>query len=172
MANENLTNFELVRQWMIDAGQEVPEKARIMEAEIGSLRRKLISEEYQETMMAMDEHDVHRFREGPDSDYTRKAAVNLAKELADILVVVYGALVAMGVDGDKVFRAVMDNNDRKLSNMMHRPDGKVIVPPEVKAELKQQVYNELRLIIYGLDIQPEVTETASGDGENVQDTAE
>jgi predicted HAD superfamily Cof-like phosphohydrolase len=65
------------------------------------------------------------------------------KELADVLVVVYGAFVAMGVDGDQAFRIVMRNNFDKLEAHTFRSDGKVEVSAEKKAELKAKVLAEL-----------------------------
>jgi predicted HAD superfamily Cof-like phosphohydrolase len=52
----------------------------------------------------------------------------LAHELADLLYVTYGALVAMGIDADAVFAEVHRANMQKAGGE-RRPDGKVLKPP-------------------------------------------
>lgn len=85
---------------------------------------------------------------GDNAPINPRFNVELIKELCDLLVVTYGALVALGVDADTVFGMVMDNNDGKIAHAEHREDGKAIVPPDVKAKLKSQMINNLHNLLY------------------------
>jgi len=69
------------------------------------LRLRLIHEEYHEVMEAMERGD-------PDQ---------IAKELTDLLYVVYGTGVTMGVDLDRAFELIHESNMSKLDD-----DGKPI----------------------------------------------
>lgn len=84
------------------------------------LRIKLIKEEYEEVMLAFENDDI----------------VNLAKELADLVYVVYGTALCCGFDLDNVFRAVHASNLSKLDD-----DGKAIVREDGKI-LKSKNYYE------------------------------
>ncbi|MDF0645525.1 MAG: MazG nucleotide pyrophosphohydrolase domain-containing protein [Nitrospira sp.] len=75
------------------------------------LRIRLIQEEFNELREAMDSDDL--------------AAV--AKELADLLYVVYGTAVSYGIDMDPVFREVHRSNMSKVGGHK-REDGKWIKP--------------------------------------------
>lgn len=99
------------------------------------LRRRLIDEECNEVMDAsdgrtsddlclacFDYHDVYRV---PD-------IAHLAKELADLVYVVYGWAVEMGVDLDAVLAEVHRSNMSKLGpdgKPVLREDGKVLKGP-------------------------------------------
>lgn len=80
------------------------------------LRIKLISEEYKEVMEAFEKDDL----------------TNLAKELADLIYVIYGTALACGFDLDNVFREVHRSNMSKLGEdgrPIYREDGKVLKGP-------------------------------------------
>ena len=77
-----------------------------------SLRIRLIQEEFDELQAALGQQDL--------------AAV--AKELADLLYVVYGAAVSCGIDLDPVFREVHRSNMTKVGGHK-RADGKWVKPP-------------------------------------------
>lgn len=80
------------------------------------LRQKLITEEYKEVMEAFEKDDI----------------VNLAKELADLVYVVFGTALACGFDLDNVFRQVHASNMSKLGEdgkPILREDGKVLKGP-------------------------------------------
>lgn len=139
MDNENTTNFRQVKDWMTTAGQGVPEKFDEMDHDVRKLRRILLQEEAQEAVQAL--MDI-----ASEEDYIR-AYAKVAKELADVLVVTYGAFVAMGVDGDVAFRLVMDNNAKKLTSIVFREDGKVEVPAERKVALKEEIHQEMISLI-------------------------
>lgn len=84
---------------------QVDERTRV-------LRERLIQEEFEELKEAMGKQDL--------------AAI--AKELADLLYVVYGTAVSYGIDMDPVFREVHRSNMSKVGGYK-REDGKWVKPP-------------------------------------------
>lgn len=76
------------------------------------LRLRLIQEEFDELTEAMAGQDL----------------ANVAKELADLLYVVYGTAVAYGMDMEPVFREVHRSNLSKVGGYK-RADGKWVKPP-------------------------------------------
>ena len=84
---------------------QVDERTRV-------LRERLIQEEFEELKEAMGKGDL--------------AAI--AKELADLLYVVYGTAVSYGIDMDPVFREVHRSNMSKVGGYK-RDDGKWVKPP-------------------------------------------
>lgn len=76
------------------------------------LRVRLIQEEFAELQEAMTAQDLP----------------GVAKELADLLYVVYGTAVSYGVDMDPVFREVHRSNLSKVGGYK-REDGKWVKPP-------------------------------------------
>ena len=95
---------------MFDIAEEavptIPDEA------IRSLRIRLIQEEFGELQEALGQHD----------------AVAVAKELADLLYVVYGTAVSCGIDMEPVFREVHRSNMSKVGGHK-RADGKWVKPP-------------------------------------------
>jgi predicted HAD superfamily Cof-like phosphohydrolase len=80
------------------------------------LRRALIAEESKEFDEAAEKGDLKE----------------IAKELADILVVVYGAAVTYGIDMEEVFQEVHRSNMSKVwedGKIHRREDGKILKPP-------------------------------------------
>jgi predicted HAD superfamily Cof-like phosphohydrolase len=77
-----------------------------------TLRNRLIQEEFDELKEALDGGHV--------------AAI--AKELADLLYVVYGTAVSCGIDMEPVFREVHRSNMTKVGGYK-REDGKWVKPP-------------------------------------------
>lgn len=111
-----MTNNEKVKAFMVAFGQAIPDRAAFPDEKTMQLRLKLIAEEVAEFAESVQEEDL----------------VNSAKELADILYVVYGAGLAMGLDLDKVFDDVHNSNMSKLGadgKPVYREDGKVIKGP-------------------------------------------
>ena len=91
------------------------------------LRVRLIQEEFAELQEAMTAQDLPA----------------VAKELADLLYVVYGTAVSYGVDMDPVFREVHRSNLSKVGGYK-REDGKWVKPPtyspaDVKPLLARQL---------------------------------
>ena len=130
----HMTNFEKVRQFHEIYGQEVnaPWTYKLVD-----FRWKLILEESLEVLDAV--FDLKRFSkdEGEGSivseDKEHRAA--LLKELADLLYVIYGAGVALGLDLDKAFDLVHQSNLSKLGadgKPIYREDGKVLKGPNYK----------------------------------------
>ncbi len=76
------------------------------------LRKRLIQEEFDELQEAMQEKDLPA----------------IAKELADLLYVVYGTAVSLGIDMEPVFREVHRSNMSKVGGYK-REDGKWVKPP-------------------------------------------
>ena len=76
------------------------------------LRQRLIEEEFEELKEAMARHDLSA----------------IAKELADLLYVVYGTAVSYGIDMGPVFREVHRSNMSKIGGYK-REDGKWVKPP-------------------------------------------
>jgi predicted HAD superfamily Cof-like phosphohydrolase len=76
------------------------------------LRKRLIQEEFDELQEAMQEKDLP----------------SIAKELADLLYVVYGTAVSLGIDMEPVFREVHRSNMSKVGGYK-REDGKWVKPP-------------------------------------------
>ena len=111
-----MTNFEKVREFHETFGMKVnhepnPENPLRGEHE---LRAKLILEESGEVLEAI----------------TLSNNINeITKELVDLLYVVYGTGVTMGVDLDKAFELVHESNMSKLDDdgkPIYREDGKVL----------------------------------------------
>ncbi len=91
-----------------------------------ALRNRLIQEEFEEFQEAMQSKDL------PD----------MAKELADILYVVYGTAVSLGIDMEPVFKEVHRSNMSKVGGYK-REDGKWIKPPTYSpASLKTILENQ------------------------------
>ena len=76
-----------------------------------SLRVRLIQEEFDELQEALSQRDT----------------VSVAKELADLLYVVYGTAVSCGIDMEPVFREVHRSNMSKVGGHK-RADGKWVKP--------------------------------------------
>lgn len=95
------------------------------------LRADLIGEEFFEVNREffddfdLDNTSIFRVKETVD-------VKNLAKELADLLYVVYGTAATFGIDIDRVFDEVHQSNMSKLGKdgkPVYREDGKVLKGP-------------------------------------------
>ena len=127
-------NAELVGEFHRAAGSEDPEEPTVPSAAVLELRRALIREEHGEVMEAFEQ--LRSVESGDD------ALAHLAHELADLLYVTYGTLLACGVDPDGVFRELHRANMHKISGP-RREDGKQMKPPgfepaDVRAEISRQ----------------------------------
>jgi predicted HAD superfamily Cof-like phosphohydrolase len=83
----------------------------IADANTRDLRITLIQEEFDEVKEALVEENL----------------ANIAKELADLLYVVYGAAIAYGIDMESVFQEVHRSNMSKVGGH-RRDDGKWVKP--------------------------------------------
>ena len=109
----------------------VGEKPAIPPDTTRQLRVRLIQEEFAELQEAMAAQDLP----------------GVAKELADLLYVVYGTAVSYGVDMDPVFREVHRSNLSKVGGYK-REDGKWVKPPtyspaDVKSLLAVQLSGKI-----------------------------
>ena len=77
-----------------------------------ALRIRLIQEEFEELKEAMTQDDLP----------------SVAKEMADLLYVVYGTAVSCGIDMEDIFREVHRSNMSKVGGYK-REDGKWVKPP-------------------------------------------
>ena len=108
-----VSNFERVRDFMTTFGQEVKTVPEFPSEDIQRLRQELIHEEFVEFM---------------ESDNL----VDVADALTDLLVVIYGAGHAYGIDLDECFKELHRSNMSKLGEdgkPIYREDGKVLKGP-------------------------------------------
>lgn len=89
----------------------VADRPMVPDEKTESLRVRLIQEEFDELKEAME----------------AKSLPNIAKELADLLYVVYGTAVSYGIDMEPVFREVQRSNMSKVGGYK-REDGKWVKP--------------------------------------------
>ena len=115
------TNWQKLSDFHLALDGELLEKPTVPSAEIINLRRTLIREEYEEVLEAFDA--LEGAKEG--------ALAHLMHECSDLLYVVYGTMVACGVDGDAVFDEVHRANMQK-ANGPRRADGKVLKPADFR----------------------------------------
>lgn len=94
-----MRNASLIRRFHEAAGLPVELEATIPPDEVRYLRRSLAFSSTVELVVAL----------GPDGKVPE-----VAKELADVLVVAYGTAEAYGIDLDKAFEIVMEANLRKI----------------------------------------------------------
>ena len=92
-----------------------------------NLRWKLIDEEYHETFK-----ELYTYNDWANLEVQKDISKQkLAKELADLLYVVYGTADCFGIDIDRVFAEVHRSNMSKLvdGKPLKREDGKVLKGP-------------------------------------------
>lgn len=110
------------------------------------LRLRLIQEEFDELKEA--------FRHGDDAA--------IAKELADLLYVVYGTAVSCGIDMELVFREVHRSNMSKVGGHK-REDGKWVKPPTYSPASVGPILAEQRLAARANgDLAPEILGMQAG----------
>lgn len=122
-----------IEHWMERIGQETDG----LTEGTAALRARLVEEEAQEAideLLQVDRDDVQ-----------------VAKELADTIVVAAGGLYAMGLDAEEVLRIVMEENHNKVENGTFREDGKLIVDPAMKSHLKAHTERRLRGVVSAAD---------------------
>lgn len=114
-----MTNYQKVHEFHEKFDALIGNKPSFPNEEIVELRKSLIEEELKEFYESIDNNDI----------------VNAAKELADIIYVVQGTAISFGINLDKVFDLVHQNNMSKLQpdgTVKRREDGKVIKPDNFK----------------------------------------
>ena len=113
-----MTNFDRVHEFMQTFNQEIKMKAEWPDEKICDLRVDLIAEELDELKEAIYNKDG--------------TLVDVADALTDLLVVVYGAGHAFGIDLNECFKEVHRSNMSKLGEdgkPIYREDGKVLKGP-------------------------------------------
>ncbi len=111
-----ITNFELVGDFMEAFGQLVLDEPQLPGENIEDLRVDLIAEELQELKEALNNRDI----------------VEVADALTDLLYVIYGAGHSFGIDLNDCFDEVHRSNMSKLGEdgrPIYRHDGKVLKGP-------------------------------------------
>ena len=125
------SNFDRVEEFMTTFGQEVKTKAEWPSEDVCDLRVDLIGEEFDELREAI---------------YTKEGTlVDVADALTDLLVVIYGAGHAFGIDLDECFKEVHRSNMSKLGEdgkPMYRDDGKVLKGPNFSEPELEGIVNE------------------------------
>lgn len=111
------SNFEKVLEFHWAFGCLQNHVPTLLTGQQQELRETLMREELRETIEAMNEGDIRK----------------IAKELADLLYVVYGTADAYGINIDRVFEEVHASNMSKLlenGQVLRREDGKVLKGPK------------------------------------------
>ena len=135
-----LTNAQKIVEFHDAVGSPVPPKPVVPSLEILKLRQKLLQEEFAE---ATEEWELLTAVLDAD-DATQPVDVTAwVHELADLLYVTYGAILACGVDPDAVFAEVHRANLSKAGGP-RRADGKILKPPgwqpaNVQGVIEQQI---------------------------------
>lgn len=133
-----LTNAQKIVEFHDAVGAPVPDKPRVPTLDILQLRQKLLQEEFEEATEALEQLTAVSQNTANPIDVTE-----WVHELADLLYVTYGAILACGVDPDPVFAEVHRANLSKAGGP-RREDGKVLKPPgwqpaNVRSVIEQQI---------------------------------
>lgn len=106
------TNQDKVEEFMTTFGQEVKDAPGWPEEKVLQLRIALVEEEVDELLDGVDRRDI----------------TNVAKELVDILYVVYGMGRSLGIDLNECFDEVHKSNMSKLQDgeVLYSVSGKVL----------------------------------------------
>ena len=128
-----MTDYQrLVREWHEAKGVAVADSLEFPSEDLAALRGSLILEEAAEAVEALDALGCG----------LTDSLSDIAKELADLLYVVFGAAVSLGIDLGPVFEEVHKSNMTKDA-ANKRADGKILkgpryVPPDVVSVLMRQ----------------------------------
>lgn len=129
-----MSNFDDVGTFMKTFNQEVKTHPELPDIDTVKLRMELIHEEVRELIEGLEKNDI----------------VNVAKELTDILYVVYGAGHAFGIDLDACFAEVQASNMSKLDDEgqpIYREDGKVLKSDSyIEPDLETILFGEVEPI--------------------------
>ena len=107
------TEQDQVKEFMLKAGQECPEKPMIPGINVHVLRIDLIQEELNELDTALGNEDI----------------IEVADAITDLLVVVLGTAVACGINIQPCWDEVHRSNMTKFIDGHRREDGKWIKGP-------------------------------------------
>lgn len=116
-----VSNYRRALEFHLRIGDEPPRAPHRPDADTLALRQRLMREEAAEALSALE-----ALAGATDRDARERQAA-AAHELADLLYVVYGTFVALGIDADEVFAEVHAANLRKVG-APRRADGKQLRP--------------------------------------------
>lgn len=114
----------LVRQFMERAGQVCPDEPTVPAMDVALLRLALIREEAHEFWVTVDA--LYAFPKD-------ELLVQFADHIGDLLYVVLGAAVALGIDIAPVFETIHASNMTKFIDGSLREDGKWVKGPSYRA---------------------------------------
>jgi len=126
------TNLRMVEEFHRTFDVTVNDVPTVLDRETAEFRKELIVEEFKETLEELGyffgRADCVDCTCSPNGN-TEINLTKLAKEMADLLYVVYGTAVTYGIDLDAVFAEVHRSNMSKLTadgKVLRREDGKVL----------------------------------------------
>lgn len=122
---------KMVRDFHEKYGCMINDKPTLVDDRTLLLRCRLLSEEVSEFIAAASNHDL----------------VELSDAMGDIMVVLLGAAVVLGIDLEPIFAEIHKSNMSKTGG--HDSGGKVskgpdFVPPDIEGELRKQGYDPLK----------------------------
>lgn len=139
------SNFELVRDFHFSFNKEpdptfptIPDENSIV------LRANLIKEEFFELLEELGVYLDYNENIKYNSEKSNRDLNKIAKELSDLLYVLYGTASAFGIPIDHVFREVHRSNMSKLGEdgkPIYREDGKVLKGPNYSPADVEKVLN-------------------------------
>ena len=118
---------KMVREFHREFDSHVAESPSVPDPKTMVLRERLIQEEFDELKEAMKAGTLPA----------------IAKELADLLYVVYGTAVSYGIDMAPVFREVQRSNMSKVGGYK-RDDGKWVKPPTYSPAMIEPILESQR----------------------------
>lgn len=127
-----MTNYEKVREFheIYKCATGEIGKPDISDKALMNLRKGLVDEEYQELLQALEEDNI----------------VEVADALGDLLYVIYGWGITIGLDMDAIVAEIHRSNLSKLGadgKPIYREDGKVLKGPDfTQPNLKPIVFKE------------------------------
>lgn len=123
------TETAQVREFMVEAGQELPTRPTMPSLKIRMLRARLMLEEVLETIHLGLGLAVMDFQKSEFSEAGPGNLIELADGCADTKVVTIGTELACGINGVPVFAEVHRSNMSKFIDGHRREDGKWIKGP-------------------------------------------
>lgn len=159
------TNFDKVKEMHKGFGSIDPEIPNIRDSQTRKLRASLIFEETKELLhelgfsLGLQEVNSKEFVsdeiiESWNYEISLKPIEvefdlkKIAKESADVKVVVYGTDAALGIDGDIAFDAVHQSNMSKIGpagKVIKREDGKILKGPHYREPDMSVIYSVVKL---------------------------
>lgn len=108
-----MNQYEMVKQFQTIFGANVGTTPSLPSTDERELRKKLLTEEYEELLEAEQNDDL----------------VEIADALGDILYIVYGTAVSYGIPINDIFEEIHNSNMSKLDEHgkpIYREDGKIL----------------------------------------------